>query len=259
MILRTTTLMITKLRLPLPSCCSLQHGSIFNSRMLSSSSAKFGAASDGSGNVGSGGNNSSIKNGPVWERMAVAVKCTDKDTTNSYLDTIRATHDPSLHLKTVEDELKGTIGKALGRQGQKIMHAIRKMDKELLRYFELIKEHNDKKFKDKPMKDEYSYFTNREDVIQAAKNYNEYRKQALQARWELTVHRQAVGFIVNNHNYVNEQYPIKAAIPIREIDLDQHQDRQKADFKKSDTNSNKSSMKTLRDQRDWWDSIGRWK
>jgi len=48
---------------------------------------------------------------------------------NQYLEHIREVHDPSLQLKTLEDELKRTIGGALGKQGEKIVSSIRKMKK----------------------------------------------------------------------------------------------------------------------------------
>jgi hypothetical protein len=69
--------------------------------------------------------------GPVWERVAVAVKCAKKEESNLYMDAIRSSHDPVQNLKTIEDELKGTIGKALGRQGHKIRHALQSMEREL--------------------------------------------------------------------------------------------------------------------------------
>jgi hypothetical protein len=102
----------------------------------------------------------------VWERMAVAVKLVDQDT-SSYIETIRATHDPALHIKTVEEELKGTIGKALGRQGEKVLHAMRLMEQELKNYESLLKR--------------YSADHRHLEITQSANTYNEYRKQALQA------------------------------------------------------------------------------
>jgi len=44
-----------------------------------------------------------------WERGAKLVKDVDK-VSNRYLEAIRETHDPSFHIKTIEDELKETIG-----------------------------------------------------------------------------------------------------------------------------------------------------
>lgn len=118
----------------------------------------------------------------TWERGAIAVKNTD--VSNPYLEAIRDTHDPSLHLKTIEDELKGTIGKALGKQGDKIFHAVYRMNEE----FKVYQEELDK-----------NETIDHPNVQASAKRYNELRKQAIHARWELMVHRQAAGFIVNNH------------------------------------------------------------
>ena len=63
-----------------------------------------------------------------WERSARAVKNTDK--TNKYLEHIRQEHDPALHIKTLEDELRGTMGKALGKQGQKVLRNIEAMKRQ---------------------------------------------------------------------------------------------------------------------------------
>ena len=43
------------------------------------------------------------------------------DVTNPYLEAIRQTHDPALHIKTLEEELAGSIGQALGKQGRKVL------------------------------------------------------------------------------------------------------------------------------------------
>ena len=92
------------------------------------------------------------------------------DVTNQYLEHIRDTHDPALHLKTLEDELKGSIGQALGKQGEKILRALRSMRDELEEYKAILEEH--------PI--------NSEIAIEKAKKYNFYREQAKKARWELT-------------------------------------------------------------------------
>ena len=189
------------------------------------------------------------KSDAVWERMAVAVKYSEKETNNTYLNTIRATHDPALELKTVEDELKGTIGKALGRQGHKILHVKQLMEKELERYNTLIKSHSstDKNSKLHP------------DIINSANNYNEYRKQALQARWELTVQRQAAGFIVNNHNYVTEQYPIAEALPVRTEHDESGNSKNTAGTNLASSATEKDPKVKFTDQLQWWERVGRWR
>lgn len=172
-------------------------------------------------------------NDATWERAARRVKNTDSEKNNFYLDAIRETHDPSMHLKTIEDELKGTIGKALGKQGQKIHYFVKLMQDEYLEY-------KDACAKNSP-----------QERARAAQKFNDYRKQALHARWELTVHRQAAGFIVNNHRYVIEHYPIADA-------LNETADNTTSTGKhKEDKTTPKK--KQFGDQLDWWQKIGRWR
>lgn len=116
---------------------------------------------------------------------------------NKYLDTIRKSHDPSQHIKTIEDELKETIGKALGRQSDKLLMYMRAMDQEKQHYEQLLKGHH----------------SNSRVVLECAEKYNAYRKECLTARWELMVHRQAVGFIVDNHKFVVSKFPIGDPLP----------------------------------------------
>eukprot|EP00547_Thalassionema_nitzschioides_P015200 CAMPEP_0194249858 /NCGR_PEP_ID=MMETSP0158-20130606/21604_1 /TAXON_ID=33649 /ORGANISM="Thalassionema nitzschioides, Strain L26-B" /LENGTH=84 /DNA_ID=CAMNT_0038986495 /DNA_START=71 /DNA_END=321 /DNA_ORIENTATION=+ len=63
-----------------------------------------------------------------WERNAAIVKNTDIN--NQYLEHIRDTHDPALHVKTLEDEIRGSMGKALGKQGEKVLYFIQLMQRE---------------------------------------------------------------------------------------------------------------------------------
>jgi hypothetical protein len=53
--------------------------------------------------IGGGGSTKTT----VWERSAKSIKNTDFENSD-YLDTLRTIHDPSLHIKTIEDEIKGT-------------------------------------------------------------------------------------------------------------------------------------------------------
>ena len=119
-----------------------------------------------------------------WERSAKLVKDTESTKHQPYMQTIRATHDPAMHIKTLEEELMGTMGAALGKQAGKIEHFLNLMRAELVKYNELSQEPNPCSAK---LKD-------------TARRHNEFREDAKRARWELLVHRQAVGFIVNNHN-----------------------------------------------------------
>ena len=176
-----------------------------------------------------------------WERGAKLVKNTDKS--NEYLDTIRQTTDPGLHLKTIEDELRGTMGKALGKQGEKILRFVRSMAQERLRYDELL--------------EKGATEINPKDLKKTAERYNELRKEAMKARWELLVHRQAVGFIVDNHNTVARHFPIGGPLPLS-MDEDESGDDEKSekDGRNGKVEAKKEKFGT---QTDWWQRIGRWR
>ena len=176
-----------------------------------------------------------------WERGAKLVKNTDKS--NEYLDTIRQTTDPGLHLKTIEDELRGTMGKALGKQGEKILRFVRAMAQERLRYDELL--------------EKGATEINPKGLKETAERYNELRKEAMKARWELLVHRQAVGFIVDNHNTVARHFPIGGPLPLS-MDEDESGDDEKSekDGRNGKVEAKKEKFGT---QTDWWQRIGRWR
>jgi hypothetical protein len=149
-------------------------------------------------------------------------------------------------MKSVEAELKGTIGKTLGRQGHKIVYAKQLMEKELQRYNDLIKLHSSA---------ENAKF--HPDIINASHNYHEYRRQALQAPWELIVQRQAAGFVVNNHDYVSEQYPIAAALPVHDLNNESSSMDEKSIEFTSSSVENDRKVKFTDQLRWWWDCIVR--
>ena len=171
------------------------------------------------------------------------------DVTNQYLDKVRAeVVDPALQIKTIEDELCGAIGKALGKQGDKVLIAIRKMKEEHIQYIEHIKNQ--------------SY----EHALQAALRYNEARKNAIKARWELLVHRQAVGFTVDNHSVVHSTFPIGSMLPSKIEDirpksglLDDGDGTKQTNADVTTTSSEQPQKKVWGDQLSWWQRVGRWK
>ena len=162
-----------------------------------------------------------------WERSARLVK--DTDVTNPYLEHIRAAHDPALHIKTLEDELRGTMGKALGRQGEKILSALKGMEEQRKQWDELVDSDNV------------------EQLTECVELHNQYRKEAIQARWELVVQRQAIGMLVNNQKFVHDAYPIGDALPLP------------GDEMKTEVKAGESSDKQFGDQLDWWQKVGRWR
>ena len=181
-----------------------------------------------------GGPTNDAKASTTWERGAIAVK--NVDVTNPYLESIRRTHDPALHLKTLEDELKGTIGQALGKQGQKILMWMKVMEQ------------------DKQTIETMFQAGGRINVDALEKvilSHNDARNKAITARWELVVHRQAAGFIVNNHKFVHEMFRIGEKLSVSDFESsnlsqesNEHIDKQKEKFG---------------DQLDWWQRVGRWK
>jgi len=87
----------------------------------------------------------------------------------------------------------------------------------------------------------------------SAEAYNRHRASALQARWELIVHRQAVGFTVNNHGYVLESYPIPDALPVGDGE------RRRGGADEGSSSEKKLTSKELPGQLDWWQRVGRWR
>ena len=187
--------------------------------------------------LGGGGSDYSVKvpskQLKSWESGAKLVQNTTVE--NKYLEHIREVHDPSQHLKTIEDELKGTIGQALGKQAQKVHMYAQLMDQERHKYEDLLQHETP-------------------DVVQLqdhAQTHNQWRRDCLQARWELIVHRQAVGFTVGNHKFVMENFPVGEELPVdQEVDSD--------GTRVANTNKNNSKQTKSIDQLDWWSRIGRW-
>lgn len=171
-----------------------------------------------------------------WERSATLVKNTDKS--SNYLDHIRQTHDPALHVKTLEEEIRGTMGAALGKQSKKILSSLRLMEQEREEYDELVNGDDGKK----------TYALNSSLVIDCAKRHNEYRQEAVTARWELLVHRQAVGFLVDNHKIVHEHFPIGEKLPVH--------DGIEVIVEKKEVDQQQTNH---RGQLDWWQTVGRWR
>jgi len=167
-----------------------------------------------------------------WERSAKLVKNIDK--TNQYLEHIRQEHDPALQIKTLEEELRGTMGKALGKQGDKVLRNIHAM-KQQLRKYETLLENNG----------------SLEEIRECVSVHNEFRKDAQHARWELMVQRQAVGLLVNNQKFVHEMYPIGDALPLPEEDGTISQVKEVKEIDASD--------EKFGNQLDWWQRVGRWR
>jgi hypothetical protein len=100
-----------------------------------------------------------------------------------------------------------------------------------------------------------------------AAKYNELREHALKSRWELTVHRQAAGFIVNNYQDVDKYHPIGAKLTVDKsaVRVDGGGDGASASASSFGTDGSaaeaakKPAEKKFGDQLDWWQEIGRWR
>ena len=192
---------------------------------------------------------SPVKPSKTWERSAKLVK--NIDVTNPYLDRVRAeVVDPALQIKTIEDELCGAIGKALGKQGEKVLMRIREREEERVRFLEHLagRAHDE--------------------AMQSARRHNEARERAVTARWELLVHRQAVGFTVDNHSVVHQTFPIAGPLPVRmeeviamappEGGVDGGDDDRKS-MNRDSSSEQRPQKKVWGDQLSWWQSVGRWR
>jgi hypothetical protein len=188
---------------------------------------------------------SSKSSSSTFERSAKLVKNTDH--TNQYLDKIRSeTVDPTLQLKTIEDELCGAIGKALGRQGEKVLFALTEMNEERIKYKECIQRQQ------------------LHQAVEYANRHNEARKRALKARWELLVHRQAVGFTTDNHSVVHATFPIQDALPIdlaavKESLLGVDNSSRARVINSKQKSDDTAQWQKFGDQLAWWQRVGRWK
>jgi hypothetical protein len=85
----------------------------------------------------------------------------------------------------------------------------------------------------------------------SAHRYNEARQRAIKARWELLVHRQAVGFTVGNHSYVYKTFHIHEALPVNFDEVN--------DTTSPDSSDSAPKKEKFGDQLDWWQKVGRWR
>lgn len=92
------------------------------------------------------------------------------------------------------------------------------------------------------------------EAFQSAQMYNNARRNAIKFRWELLVHRQAVGFTVDNHSVVHETYNIGDQLPTRLEDIVDENGEPKQQHADESTKKKKWG-----DQLSWWQRVGRWK
>jgi lysozyme family protein len=159
----------------------------------------------------------------------------------------------------------GSIGSALGKQSGKIMNFTALMEKELENYHDVLQQQQ-----------QQQQTANGTDgtigadtavlLEEIAAKHNELREHALKSRWELTVHRQAAGFIVNNYQDVDKYHPIGAKLTAdKPVRMDDGVDGASASSVGTDVSNaeeraaEKPAVKKFGDQLDWWQEIGRWR
>jgi uncharacterized membrane-anchored protein YhcB (DUF1043 family) len=145
----------------------------------------------------------------------------------------------------------GSIGSALGKQSGKIMNFTALMEKELEKYNDVLQQQHQQTANgtDGTIGADTAVL-----LEEIAAKYNELREHALKSRWELTVHRQAAGFIVNNYQDVDKYHPIGAKLTVdKPVRVDDGVDGSTAEA------DEKPAEKKFGDQLDWWQEIGRWR
>eukprot|EP00978_Attheya_sp_CCMP212_P035458 scaffold154456_cov61-Attheya_sp.AAC.1 len=204
--------------------------------------------------LSSSGSNNHDKQETSWGRSAKRIQNVATGITkgDKYAQQIReedmVSTDPATHVKTLENEVQAVMGQALGRQAEKITHAKREMDTHWTKYQTLLLLLSNNNNEDD---DNDNATTNNVPALnECAKLYNFHRERAKKARWELLVHRQAVGFVVDNHRVVHELFPIGDALPILDT----------ASSKIApDQQHGAPKPQRFGSQLDWWQQIGRWK
>jgi hypothetical protein len=157
-------------------------------------------------------------------------------------------------LSIVTTDKPGSIGSALGKQSGKIMNYTLLMEKELEKYHDLVqKQQQTGNLSDGTIAADTAA------LEEIAAKYNELREHALKSRWELTVHRQAAGFIVNNYQDVDKYHPIGAKLTVDKsaVRVDGGAGADGSITERAA--AQKPEEKKFGDQLDWWQEIGRWR
>lgn len=110
------------------------------------------------------------RGGPAWHRLAEQLR--DEGCDSIYLDRLRSTYRKSERL---EDELAEEMARALSNTSAKVSYEFARLDM----------------------------------LLQKGEDCREQRERCKKARYELIVHRQALGFKTNNHAEVEKHFPLK--------------------------------------------------
>mmetsp|Transcript_7495 Transcript_7495/g.9784 ORF Transcript_7495/g.9784 Transcript_7495/m.9784 type:complete len:127 (+) Transcript_7495:333-713(+) len=112
-----------------------------------------------------------------------------------YMDEVaEKIEDPQATILQLQDEVQEEMAAALGRTGYKLLDALKQLEEAQAELNEHLAESKGKE--------------NESQLAEFVNKYNSCREAAVSARWELLIHRQAVGFRFQNQKYVETKYPI---------------------------------------------------
>ncbi|QDG53597.1 hypothetical protein FIV42_23485 [Persicimonas caeni] len=120
---------------------------------------------------------------PPWKRLVERLKAEDFEST--YLDRLDRRLSIAAGSNTLEKEIIEEMAYALTKSGDKINVALLELD---------------------VLRRDYDNASDPAERARLADGFNEKRREAMRARWELMVHREALGFL--RHDGIEEDFPI---------------------------------------------------
>lgn len=126
---------------------------------------------------------------PPWKRLVERLKAQDFEST--YLDRLDRRLTLAAGRSSLEEEIIEEMAYALTRSADKINVALLELD---------------------VLRRDYDQAGSAAERKRLAEAFNEKRREAMRARWELMVHREALGFL--RHDGMEEDFPIPPALPV---------------------------------------------
>ena len=138
------------------------------------------------------------KQEPSWRTLASKLKESETSSDDSagkeYIDKkLKPFYDVSDSIAKLEDELQEEMAVALGKTGDKTVYYYKLHERAHAQYLRLSDENNRASL---------------EERLKACRTFNALRTEAENARRNLIIHRQAIGFYWRNHHIVEEKFPL---------------------------------------------------
>jgi hypothetical protein len=169
----------------------------------------------------------------AWSRTAANLQSSHTSAVNDgiaqteYMKLVQTKADPTMHIKTIEDELMDAVAGALKKTADKVQTSITAVQETL---------------------DEMESRGMRNDADLIAQ-YKHRVVQAERMRLELIIHRQACGFQINNHAHVNKLFIIPKLTSIKSegsVNLYDENERRKKEEEEIEAAVPKKELKTSR-------------